>query len=546
MADFNQLMHIKLNEFYFAELVKEVSLSRVIPFVGAGISANIYPTWSEYILCVTNTFTKNQAIVNYIKELLAVFRYEEALQYIYGLIGDRAFHDHLSFVYKREKLLELSHDDAIWMIPKIFSDTVITTNFDCSLEFVYNKSNNPFKDHLYPLHMNSLTHSLVSKSHILVKIHGDIAGHSGIVITKEQYDDVYGSSDESTSFKKFLERFMLSKTLLFLGCSINNDRTIDTLRSIVRKYDDVVNYAIIELPEDESEALERVRYLSDLSIRPIWYPKGEHDSIRVLLEKLYLQVKTKEEFLRNRENELLKELIYSGFEYICDEAEVTIDKVRGEYRIECSKTLRIIASNVDGFNTQVYANRYVGRSEIADYYYSHNWIDWDSLKIEAFVAIDRGPEEGVITEKLVIKQLQRTGNYIPFRIEFKSLIDGEPVVFRVGDIIQLNYSYTVSNKYWGSYINRSSSYFGEKLVVSLVHDGEIDYHVYEILYSENRLRELQKYEYSTQRSGNRDIINLPEKRNGRYRITWNARGYFGDVENSDLAIDTSKLVMHLL
>jgi hypothetical protein len=80
---------------------------------------------------------------------------------------------------------------------------------------------------------------------------------------------------------------MLSgRPLLFLGCSLNQDRTIGVLKEVSTNSPFIAHYAIVEQPFSVEHFHERSRFLSNHNIRPIWYPNQRHDFIEPLLAHL--------------------------------------------------------------------------------------------------------------------------------------------------------------------------------------------------------------------------------------------------------------------
>lgn len=79
--------------------------------------------------------------------------------------------------------------------------------------------------------------------------------------------------------------------ILFLGCSLKGDRTIQLYKEI-KKESKLYGYAFVQKPTDEKEAQKRARELSNMLIHPIWYPKTDvkHESVKVLLRYIGKQV----------------------------------------------------------------------------------------------------------------------------------------------------------------------------------------------------------------------------------------------------------------
>src|SRR5207244_3824411 len=83
-----------------------------------------------------------------------------------------------------------------------------------------------------------------------------------------------------------LNQMLLNRPLLFVGCSLNQDRTVDVLGSVVRHLRSVVHYAVLEQPATRDQFMRRAQFVSDHNIRPIWYPTSEHDWIEKILAYL--------------------------------------------------------------------------------------------------------------------------------------------------------------------------------------------------------------------------------------------------------------------
>lgn len=123
--------------------------------------------------------------------------------------------------------------------------------------------------------------------HGLFKIHGDIGNsmieYSSIIFTERQYNENYQIDSQLV---ESLQRWFLGKMLLFLGCSLNIDRTMELLQRIIKLNSGVTHYAIIEY-DGKKDIAKRVKELREqMGIRVIVYPKGKYEAVRIILEKL--------------------------------------------------------------------------------------------------------------------------------------------------------------------------------------------------------------------------------------------------------------------
>ena len=98
-----------------------------------------------------------------------------------------------------------------------------------------------------------------------------------------EYAQAYG---DAGIVRRFFSRFLFGKSLLFVGCSLLTDRTLQTMEQLVSDEGaDTLpqHYAFLELKKG-IDRIERKKALAKANIFPIWYPEGEHDeSIESLL-----------------------------------------------------------------------------------------------------------------------------------------------------------------------------------------------------------------------------------------------------------------------
>ncbi len=81
----------------------------------------------------------------------------------------------------------------------------------------------------------------------------------------------------------------MSYSFLFLGCSLAADRTMQTFLKVAQQEgrESLPNqYAILPAPTDADHMRLIDRRLADGHITPIWYPEGEHDFVRQILQLL--------------------------------------------------------------------------------------------------------------------------------------------------------------------------------------------------------------------------------------------------------------------
>lgn len=287
----SEILCIGANKRNFKDLVKYCVNDNVVPFIGAGMSVPIYHLWGDVLINIAKkSFDSNFYIE--VQNLIDINNYEEAASRVFKELGEGEFYSELADEFRKEKI-KSTRGMAVSILPKIFRGLVITTNFEKLLEFVYQNSECEFDGITHHIADGNIISELLSKGltqdkHYLMKIHGDIDSERSLILQKEKYDEVYGAD---TIFKQALMKVFEGKQLLFLGCSLKSDRTMELYKKAKEK-NKVYSYAFVKKPKDEKEAQERSRELSNLLIHPIWYPDydDKHESVKILLNYLATQI----------------------------------------------------------------------------------------------------------------------------------------------------------------------------------------------------------------------------------------------------------------
>ena len=279
------------NEGYLNDLIDRIKSNVVVPFIGAGMSAPIYPTWAKFISDTLGNKRISHAKKDKIKRLLGEYKYEKAASTICESLGKADYAERIKSAFREEKIYESELTNmAVSLVPLIFkTGTVITTNFDRLLHKVYAQYGCPFTDYLTPYEVSDDAKGDFHQgiAHYLLKLHGDYLHTDRIVFTKEQYDKCYGKNYDS-EYVSFITDALSSKVLLFLGCSLDTDRTMSLMQKTALDKSRT-HYAVVECGCDDSDHLDAAFYeknkrLSDMGIRCIWYPKGRYEFVYSILE----------------------------------------------------------------------------------------------------------------------------------------------------------------------------------------------------------------------------------------------------------------------
>lgn len=290
----NDRRHEALNEDYFTEqfgndhwfqrnldhflqLVDRIEAGDVVPFIGAGISvAGGFPTWEGHLHEQGRTANLAEARI---QELLDNGEYETVLEEIETVRGKDVFVQEMKDVFSRNG----SIPDAVWRISELFSDTLITTNYDHLLEQAFDDGESQVqvlngKDALKP----------DASSTTIIMLHGDIRKPQHCILSQQQYNEAYGQQlDLNLAIPRLLSYYYRTSSLLFLGCSLNTDRTIDVFnavrQSLAEEQELPQHFSIEQAPEDSEELAERNAFLLKLGITPIWFQKDGYEYIENIL-----------------------------------------------------------------------------------------------------------------------------------------------------------------------------------------------------------------------------------------------------------------------
>lgn len=321
------------NKANFSNLVRLMRRRVVIPFIGAGISINFgYSSWNKFI----SEQAEKQSIPE-IKTMLKQKEYEKAASLLkQKLSGDvwehillQNFGDH---IYKAS-----DSSSEFELIPQLFRSLILTTNFDEVIEMLYAKVNGEYIEKLTPksLRDNKVIYKRIACGDpTLIKLHGDVATRE-FILTEQEYNDTYGEYivNMRLPLPAFLRDILLSKVILFIGCSLEDDRTLKVIEQA--QIDGGMSFALLPLPrktknpdnpwepklfnDKNNEQIEkksftkRKQFLNQHNIIPIWYPcdMGEQ-CVKIFLRELACEVDSEFRMSATNVKEKVKQLIETG------------------------------------------------------------------------------------------------------------------------------------------------------------------------------------------------------------------------------------------
>ncbi|BDV35766.1 SIR2 family protein [Methylocystis iwaonis] len=263
----------------FRALTQRFRNGAVLPFVGAGMSlASGFKPWGTFLLSLLVDLPH---LKSDIERLLREGLYEEAAERIQNELRgafNEEIHSHLGSHCRNVA-------GPVQLMPVLFEQEVITTNFDYVLTHVYRNAGKAFPIEYSGSRLADARSRIANNPHCLLRLHGEADSSDGRVLTRTEYEAAYNGR---TTLTAILNVLLGSRSLLFMGCSLQADRTINALREIRSNAPDtpVRHYAFLPCPP-EAERPERRAFLADAEIHPIYYPPDDHDqSIEDLLISL--------------------------------------------------------------------------------------------------------------------------------------------------------------------------------------------------------------------------------------------------------------------
>jgi hypothetical protein len=191
--------------------------------------------------------------------------------------------------FDKEVLSEYLTTGALSYLPFLAQGPVITTNYDRVLEQVFAAAGRGFESSISGPRPDEIVAAIHTDSHVLVKMHGDCRDRTDQVFTTESYEAAYGVASATAEHQGRIGGLawllFTNRPLLFLGCSLEHDRTVDVLRAIRQRLPGISHYAMLAAEKPSPLWEERERRLDAIGIRALWYYPGRYEEIESLLRE---------------------------------------------------------------------------------------------------------------------------------------------------------------------------------------------------------------------------------------------------------------------
>lgn len=269
----------ELNQRRFDQLLGRLATKDTLPFVGAGLSVpGGFSSWEGHLWHQAETAGLARADV---QALLDEGQYESVIEQIVALRGREVFVQDIRDEFDRNGTIP----EVIFRLAELFSDTVVTTNYDRLIEQAF-ETGKP--EPVQIITGENATEFPDAEKTTVVKLHGNIRRPGHCVLSKDQYDAAYGADDIDLSLPipKLLDYYFRNNSLLFLGCSLHNDRTIQVFKAIKASHhgDDLPQHFVVEsCPESLEELRDRNAFLASLGLTGIWFETKRYECVEGIL-----------------------------------------------------------------------------------------------------------------------------------------------------------------------------------------------------------------------------------------------------------------------
>lgn len=265
------LLQIGNNADRFDDLLAAVEKQFVVPFIGSGMSApSGMKTWTAFLWFLREN---SNLLEDELAQLLNAGDYEHAASRLKETMPRQLFDDLFTQQFRARRVSEIQ--GPVRWLPFLFDGSAITTNFDNVLELWFQDCKKPFDQVFTGVEIGDYRRNRNNGERFLLKIHGSFRAPTGRVLTASEYRRFYA---QRSNPRKQLAELFKSDSLLFLGCGLSTDRTMDVMKSIADADNNITkHYAILSCPKDDATRRQREHFLTERNIFPLWYD-GDHDN----------------------------------------------------------------------------------------------------------------------------------------------------------------------------------------------------------------------------------------------------------------------------
>ena len=226
---------------------------------------------------------------------------------------------------------------------------------------------------------------------------------------------------------------------------------------------------------------------------------------------------------------VLEQLICKGIKFLRNDAMVFFNTQKQLYEFTFTKEYEIITGNHQWFSGQFYCNRFqTDRKKSTAFYKKHSAkISWNQLNFRASITVKASNKKPSKLMPALVECVAESANYKQFNIKYASADELNHYECKINDTVILEYKYEVPVDCWGSYLNRTISYFNETWKVTFDCDVREQLEKGEFSLTRKPDVEVSERRFKKSKEGFYFVKGTESHRMGHYVIHWNAEAIFG-------------------
>ena len=287
------------------ELIEKILGDQCVAYIGAGLSAGAgLPLWNKTLEKMVEWCAERKIELPKRSEIRKFFRDNKFLllaETLANRMGRGEYHDFLVSVFRRPGLVPTENH---FLLPKIPFVSILTSNYDKLIESAYAaQSGGASPPHVFThLDRPEIARAMRSGEFHVFKAHGDIDRLESLVLTFKDYRTLMQGNEP---YKLYLQNIFTSKTVLFLGFSLN-DPDLTSLLDGLRFHlgDDMAHhYALMDKTKISAVEIKHLR--EDYGIEVIAYRPAapSHPEVGEFLRELARRIPPKAARLRRKAQE---------------------------------------------------------------------------------------------------------------------------------------------------------------------------------------------------------------------------------------------------
>jgi hypothetical protein len=195
----------------------------------------------------------------------------------------------------KERLPTPLPDAAVMRLPRIARGPVLITNFDPVLEIAFRGAGRPFSNIFAGGQIDDASYGLQFRQQFLLKLHGDYRSQFSRVLTLFEYNRAYGESltggiQWSKPLPRVIRQAITGNAVLFLGCSLLNDRTTAIIAGAAGELPGIKHFALLSSAENTRKRRDQ---LEQWNILPLFFPAGRYEKIAEFLDSVATELDPK-------------------------------------------------------------------------------------------------------------------------------------------------------------------------------------------------------------------------------------------------------------